>query len=1011
MPMFSGCRGRLWFSLGIALLLGSVATLAPVFAAGEPAKEFINQLRAAKYFDTALAYLDRLDEYPGVDSEFMSAIALEKAQTHIQQAVSSRNSKKRDEYFLLAEEQITDFLKQVGHPRLSEARLKLGKLQFARATQLMAGEPDDTKRKEALASYMAAAKTFDEIVETLRVTLKGMQGAKVVDSAQKKLRDRYRGEFLQAMNSLAEARRLAASTLPDPAKDGKELLDQALQSFIELSEKYGGYAQGAMATLQRGQVEEQLGKKVEALDSYMRMLEQPDADALRDAKFQAANGIIRLSLEKAPPEYQRGIERGRPVLDGARPNERTASSVQDLRIALAKAYLRRSEDSEKIKPAEKKQAKSDKDEGRKLLNLASKIPSPQAEEAIKMLAKIGIDREAPVAVPKAEQPESLQDAWDEARELQAAIEQNEAALALLQEAPTTPETRAQIGKVTEQLAISRSLASQYLQRGLAVVDSETELELINQSRQFLAYLLHKSEHFRDAYVVGFFLARNAPGSETGLAGGLVALNSLLLIRQEDPGNVTANEQLVSLADFLLKFWPNNPNSAMAQGVIIKIGLEEGRYDDAEARIAAMPNGAERWKYQRLLGFFLWNEYVGVRDKGDEKLADDYLLRAEQQLSQGLSSMQGKLIGVEVGQAALVLVRIYLRQGKITEVSEVLDNDVYGPVKLIARLGAGNQAFASDVYGVELQVLVQRMALEPVQADALLKRATAVMDKLHLNVQGPDAQKKLTNLYMRISLEIREQLDLAVGDAKGALISAFRTFLEQIAKTTKDETTLLWVAKSLMDLAEASMPSGENKATGQAAGLLETAVTILDLLKTIADELPLSVHFQLAKANRLLGNYKDSINAYAALLAEKPMMLDAQMEAAFAYEQWAAIVPEKYTAAAYKKALTGGKPDAQGKNIIWGWGKVSQLTSRDPKYKDMFFKARYHLALCRYRDGKTTSDTAKMEKAVTDITKVHALYPAMGGPDHYKKFNSLLKLIQTQLRQSPKGLSPTPEAVK
>jgi hypothetical protein len=93
------------------------ATLSPVFAAGEPAKEFINQLRAAKYFDTALAYLDRLDKYPGVLPEFKSAIALEKAQTYIEQAVSSRNGNKRDEYFRLAEEQIASFLKQVGHPR------------------------------------------------------------------------------------------------------------------------------------------------------------------------------------------------------------------------------------------------------------------------------------------------------------------------------------------------------------------------------------------------------------------------------------------------------------------------------------------------------------------------------------------------------------------------------------------------------------------------------------------------------------------------------------------------------------------------------------------------------------------------------------------------------------------------------------------------------------------------------------------------------------------------------
>ncbi len=997
MPLFSGCRGRLRFSCGIVLILVS-ATLSPVFAAGEPAKEFINQLRAAKYFDTALAYLDRLDKYPGVLPEFKSAIALEKAQTYIEQAVSSRNGNKRDEYFRLAEEQIASFLKQVGHPRLSEARLKIGKLQLVRATQLMVGEPDDAKRKEAAVSYLAASKTFDEIVETLRAKLKEMQGAKAQGAAAKKQRDQFRGEFLQAMNSAAEARRLAAGTLPDPAKDGKELLEQALKSFMELSENYGGYAQGAIATLQRGQVEEQLGEKEKALDSYIRMLEQPDADALRDAKFQAVNGIIRLGLEKTPLDYRIGIARGQPVLDGARPNERTASSVQDLRIALAQAYLRRSEDTEKLKPVEQKRALS---AGRQLLNTASKIPSPQAEKAIEMLAKIGIDREAPPQMPTAEQPESLRDAWEKAGALQQVMEQLETTQTLLKKEPPTPAQRQQITDVSKQLAENRSLARQYLQRGLTLVDTETDLELVNQTRQFLAYLLYKSGLDRDAIVVGFFLARNAPGSEAGLSGGLVALNSLQLLLVKDPNNAFAVEQLEILAEFLGKHWPNEPKAATAQGVIIKFALRDERWEEAQAKIAAMGKGPEQASYQRLMGQLLWNQSIKARVDKDDDLASKLMNQAAEQLSEGLAGIEGNLADLEAAKAALVLAKIYLRQGKVTEASATLKNAIYGPQALIARLGNVNQAFVSEVYSTELQILVQRMALEPepAQADVLLKRATAVMDKLRQSVVGPDAQTRLTSLYIRASREIREQLDLATGDAKVALVSAFRVFLDKISQTTNDAATLQWVGQTLIDLAEASMQPGVNKANGQAAELLVTAVSVFDRLKqNVNAEVPLTVDFQVAKANRLLGKYSDSINAFASLLAQKPMMLDAQMEAALAYEQWAAVVPKKFTALAYNKALLGGKPDAKKKNIIWGWGKVSQLTSRDLKYEDMFFEARYHVALCRYLAGKQSSDKAVMAKAVTDITKVQALYPGMGGQDQRTKFEILLKRIQTELGQ-------------
>ena len=115
------------------------------------------------------------------------------------------------------------------------------------------------------------------------------------------------------------------------------------------------------------------------------------------------------------------------------------------------------------------------------------------------------------------------------------------------------------------------------------------------------------------------------------------------------------------------------------------------------------------------------------------------------------------------------------------------------------------------------------------------------------------------------------------------------------------------------------------------------------------------------------------------------------------------MPEKYTVAAFQKALNGAKPDAKGKNLIWGWGKVSLLTNGKAKYQDMFFDTRYHVALCRYWSGKKSKNKALMEKAKSDITTVHALYPAMGGEVHYLKFNKLLKQIETDLGQSPQGL--------
>jgi tetratricopeptide (TPR) repeat protein len=1009
MPISPVYRCRLQvLTLTGAVLIASMAS--PCHAAGEPAPEFLKRLRAARLFDTAITYLDRLDQYPGVSPDLLSAIALEKAQTYIDAAVASRSSDARDEYFQQAENQLTDFLKQSSHARLSEARLQLGKLQMVRAAQLLFGKPDKSKRTLARESYLAAAKTFDTIVDALRTTLKEMQGARIdADKEPEKaaLRDQYRGEFLQALSSAGESRLLAARTFDDPGKEGKELLDKALVAFTDLSEKYDTYVQGAIATLYRAQVQDDLGMKEQALDSYIRMLEQPDADPLRDAKYQATDGLIRMWLAETPARFQSSIDRGQPMIDGVRPNERSLSSVQSLRIKLGKAYLEKAKDKENQKPADLKRAESN---GRQLLIKASKVPGEYADEANRLLVGLGIDLEATSEMPTAEDPTSLEDALEKARELVTATENLTQSLGVLKNQENPSDTIAkQTADIEKQLNETRSIAIQILRRGLSMVASGSEIELVNQARQSLAYLLYLEKNYRDSAVVGGFLATNAPATEVGLRGGLLALNSLQLLLVENASNTTLIGQLEDLGTYLVKTWPNNPDANAAQGVMIMLALRSERWNEARELIEKMPPGPERASFQRLMGQLLWNESIKAREAGDATGAGKFLEDAAKDLQAGLDEIPGNLVDPAAMKAALILAKVYLKRDEIKKSSDVLDHNKYGPVKLIAKQGTPDKAFASDLYSTELQVIVQRMTSDDGDSKKLLARAIDVMEKLRTSVAGPDAQKQLTGIYIRMAKSIREQLDNADPAKKAKLIDAFRVFLDRISTTTDDTATLQWVGQTLMDLAEVSMAPNEIKAKAQAAALLDTAVATFQRLKDKAKDAPLTVDFQLGRAQRLLGNYKAAIDILEKLLIKKPMMLDAQMEAALAYEQWAAILPPKFTGKAYESALNGARPDAQKKNVIWGWGKVSQMTSRDLKYREMFFNARYHVALCRFLWGKAVKSKPLTEKSTTDITKVNALYPKMGGPQQRAKFDQLLKLIQRELGQQPQGLPPLPAA--
>ena len=996
-------------ALTLMLLTVSVSFATLGYAAGEPAEEFIKRLRAAKYFDTTIAYLDRLDQYPGVDPNLLSAIPLEKAQTYIGAAFASRDAKARDEYFGNAETQISEFLTESTHPRLSEARLQLGWIQMVRAAQLLNGEPNDAKRQAARESYLAASKTFDTIVETLRSQLKEMQGAKI-DAAQNPeqaaLRDQYRGEFLQAMVNAGESRKLAARTFDDPGTQGKALLEQALKTFTELSESYDTYVQGAAAMAYRGQVQEDLGLKDQAIDSYMRMLESPDADPLRDAKYLATSGLIRLWLAESPPKFQAAIDRAQGLVDGIRPNERALPSAQELRIDLAKALLLKSKDKDNQKPADLKRAES---EGRQLLIKASRIPGEHAEEANKLLAELGVDLQATPQLATAEDPTSLVDALEKSRDLYSAIENLTQSLAVLEKQENqSEEIKTQQTEIKKQLLEARANAIQILRRGLALVVTDSDINLVNQTRQMLAYLLYQEKHYRDAAVVGSFLARNAPATEVGLKGGLLALNSFQLALMENAENTALIRHLEELGNYLIKTWPNDPEVASAQGVMIKLALRNDRWDVARKMVSEMPAGPERAFFRRLMGQLLWNESVQSLQAEKPEDSAKFLSEAEAELSAGLDGISGNVVDPEGMSSALILAKIYLLQGEIEKAAAVLDHEIYGPTKLMDQQGPPDKNFPADLYSTELKIVVQQMTSDNGDPQALLERAITVMEKLRDSVDGPDAQKKLTIIFIEMAGEIRQQLGNAAPDKKAKLIDAFRIFLDRISATTDDSATLTWVGNTLMDLVEASMNPNQIKAVGQAAELLNTAIETFERLKKKAgQDVPTQVYFQLGKANRLKGNYKTSIDTFEELLTKTPMMLDAQMEAALAYEQWAGTVKPQFAGNAYKAALNGGRPNAQKQNVIWGWGRTSQLTQRDPKYKAKFFEARYHVALCRYLWGQRTKSKPLIEKSVVDITRVAELYPKLGGPQQRQKFDALLKTIQKELKQQPVGLPPIP----
>lgn len=992
----------------ILALLGQMATQTTASAKGEPAEAFVKQLRNAGYFDTAISYLERAVKIAGVDPDFVAAIPLEKANTYIDAALNTRNTEAQDKAFSDAEKSLQAFVSSGDHPRIYEARLQLGKLQMIRGAILLGGEPDDQKRSKARESYLAASKTFDQVVQKLRVELEKTKGQKIDPKANPEAdaqRKQYRFEYLQSQLNAADAIKLAAMTRSDPLKnkDSKSQLEDAMKRLTELQKKYASYRQGAIALMHLGDINEALGKPDEALDNYLIMLEQPDVDELREAKFRAATGMIRLKLAAKPPKYEDAIGRTAHWSKEIRPDESSLAMIQAFRVELAKAYLLKSADK-KLKKGEIGRAKS---AGRDLLLAAKKIPGPHVKEVDAMLADLGIEQQT-VALPTAEPPKSFDDAMEKATQIVAVTSDLDDALKVIKKQKETPQLNAQISDIEKQLAESYSIGIQILRGGLVMVTGETNTDSINQARQILAYFLYRSNRYRETIVVGNFLARNAPGSDVGLQGGLMALTSMQMLLSEIPDDENAGliRQLESLGNFLASTWPNDPNAAAAQGLQIRLLLKKDDFDGAQALIDDMSAGSERAGFKRLLGQLFWNQSIMARVKDKDEAKSSMLIgRAKENLLAGLNEIEGNLVEAEGMKAALNLAKILHMQGDSAGALKVLDHAKYGPLGLFKKMGAPSDSFAGELYSTELKALVGQMLADD-NPESHLERMTATMEKLRDAFKGPESQAKLTSTYVRLAGDLKTQLDGANPARKSKLIKAFRVMLQRISESTKDDATIRWVGQTLMSMGESLMQPGQAKADGQAAELMTQSIATF---KSLSGQDDVTTAYLLGRAQRLVGKFKDSINTFEKLLQKNPMMLEAQIEAATAYESWAATLPPNVAYKAYRLALEGARPNAKKKNTIWGWAEISKktikLVNKNDNFREKFFESRYHVALCLYLMGKASKrkDDKNTKKAIKVIRDVATLLPDLGGAKRRAEYDALMKEAQKAAGEKVVGL--------
>lgn len=969
--------------------------------AGEPAQRFMGQLRNTGYFNTALTYLDRLGDYPGVDPDFVSAKELERANIFFDMAVAARSSAPRNEALANAETALSEFLGKGDHPRQSEARLQLGKLQMLRASQLLAGEPSAEDKVSARESYLNSAKTYDSVVASLRPKLEAMRGANIntqQEPEKARLREQYRFEYMNSQYLAADALKLAAKTFDDPAKEGKAQLDDALARFENVNKKYGMYPVGANAHVPMGEVYELMGDSGKAVDQYLKMLEEAEVDALRESKYLASAGISRMKLQEDPKKYQEAIDRVSGFIRGIRLNERGLPAVQKFRVDVAKAYIAKSKD-ESLKKGEISRAKS---QARELLRDASSVPGPHIDDAKAMLADLGIETEAE-ALPSAEPPENFDDGLAKAETIFTTIDGLQDAVKLMKE-QDAEGNKQQITDLEKKIADSYVVAIENLRMALSMIRTDTDVQSINKARHLLSYGLFQVKRYRDAVVVGSFLSRAAPGTDVGLKGGLMALQSIQNLLGEVPSDSNAGllKQLETLGNYLAKTWPDDPNALRAQGLQVQLMLEKDDFPAAEALVMNMDAGNERGRFKRLLGMLYWNESIGKRRDGDAEAADKLIEKSKAMLTEGLAEYKSSLQPAQVVQAGSTLARLLVMRKDYNKALEVLDNETYGPLTLLEGMDEQDPAAAGNIYMAVFKSLVGKMLADP-DPSQYLDRMESTMEKLQEVYNAPESQARLASTYRSIAQDFSEQLDAASAARKATLVTVFRTLLDRVRKATSNPATLRWAGETQLNLGVSLMGPGEMVATGEAAKLIGQAS---EALKGMDDQ-SVATRYQLGRAYRLTGKWKDALDTYDEILKEKPSTLEVQIEAARTYYGWGMDLKKnnpKFAAGAFTASLG---QTTKKRESVWGWQKISQRTSQQMSQSETlekaFYDSRYHVFACLYQMGVCRKSTKEIKQAKDLILNLASRRPELGGPQQKAKYDALLKACQKELKEQPVGL--------
>jgi cellulose synthase operon protein C len=1010
--------------LSIAVMLGALVSggLSPCTRAADPApaaryeensRKFLKTLLDCGYYDTALDYLEQVRNNPLCDAVLKEEIDFEAGVVLFRWSQTSASSADREKLLDQSKERLKKFLaERPEHPKAFSVKLHLagnlrerGRVKIAQ-TQSPKNSPEQKKQLLADArKLIAEAQTLiGELEKTATERALRFQKAEIKpqDAPAVAERDQARSDYLLVRLDAAQVLYELAQAYEPGGAEAKKLLSESIARFNDLFTKYAErqYSVGFEARLGEARAWNELGETAKALGALDDLLKQEDDDpVLRRLKILSATEKLEiLARLKRREELLDFYGQCAKYLRGK--EEETRAEGLALKYAAGEAAW---EAARGISEDDKGQAKL----RRNCLALAREAFSFVARRPGKDQAAARTKLNDPLLSGNAGEDETPPKNFAEAQERgRAALEQLE-----------TPDL-----KEVEEAKL-RGRAAGYFQLALAMKSRKTSKEDVAQIQSWLAYLNFLDKRFYDAAAMGEFLAQHDPAVGSAQQSAKIALAAYAELYHESSGKSDKDlfaGKMNALADFITRHWPDSAAADDARILQIRLAVARGEVEKALADLQRIPaDSSRRGEAELMTGQALWGAYLDAARMPEKQRPPQTELaalteKAEKVLEAGMERIRGSTepnekLNFTLSESALLLAQICLDTNRAEKAVAWLTDPKFGPLTLCEAknpLAAEKPKFSQETYKAALRAFVAVHDLERAE------KAMAALEKL-------SGDANLTRIYVVLGKELEGILkrlqDQGNHQQAAAVRRGFELFLTKITRRPDAElnfNTLSWVAETFRNLG-ASLDPQSGPLPEEAANYYRKAVATYEKILQLctadknfapAPTAPAAIRLRLARCLRRLGQYEKALTLLTEILKTNNGALDAQMDAAYTYQDWGGIKPGNY-----ELAIFGAKPveGKQGKsNLIWGWARISRLLQSNPAHQDAFYEARYNLALCRMSLGRTQRGAQRnktLQRAIADIGIIYKLYPEMGGPEWSGKFDDLLKSIQKLAKLPDKGL--------